>query len=281
MDIILLENPKETEKHFAPPSCENPLFYLFEYGKTQKNSPCYQLRMDSPIACLQYVISGTGTIVCNGNVFEVEEGDTFLLSTGKNQIYYSHPDNCFERIWINFKGTLAENLLKLYEIEDQVVFKRTNTFSLLKDLHNVCQRCTDPKDYQRETALSFFKITQFLAEHKTKTIISSTPIEKVRFYISQHIMEKITLSTLAKQFFFTEEHLIRTFKKSYGITPHQYILKSKLRIAMIMLRTTKDSIEEISYRLNFSDSRHFSAQFKKHIGIRPLAYRNVSLKKSI
>ena len=57
-------------------------------------------------------------------------------------------------------------------------------------------------------------------------------------------MENIKLCNLAIHFYLTEEHIIRTFKKTYGITPHQYILQSKIRIAMIMLRSTKDSIEE-------------------------------------
>lgn len=221
---------------------------------------------------IRYVISGSGIILCDDNVYTVESGDTFLLPMGKNQIYYSNPDNRFVRVWINFKGALAENLLSVYGLNSQTVFKQTNCLAHLTELQDACKKHTDPVEYERETSLAFFKTVQFLAAHKTEPK-QAGQTEQIRLYIDSRIMENIKLSTLAKHFYVTEEHIIRTFKKTYGITPHQYILQSKIRIAMIMLRTTKDSIEEIAYRLNFSDPHHFSAQFKKLVGVRPLPYR--------
>ena len=103
--------------------------------------------------------------------------------------------------------------------------------------------------------------------------------QKIGEFLKRLRKEKgLTQEQLAEHFYVSEEHLIRLFKKSYHITPHQYILQSKIRIAMLMLRTTKDSVEEISYRLNFSDPHHFSAQFKKLVGIRPLPYRQSFLR---
>lgn len=272
MNVIELEAPKRSEIHQSPALPPNALFHLTEYGKTFDKTPCYQLRIHSQIACLQYVISGSGIILCDDNVYTVESGDTFLLPMGKNQIYYSNPDNRFVRVWINFKGALAENLLSVYGLNSQTVFKQTNCLAHLTELQDACKKHTDPVEYERETSLAFFKTVQFLASHKTEPK-QAGQTEQIRLYIDSRIMENIKLSTLAKHFYVTEEHIIRTFKKTYGITPHQYILQSKIRIAMIMLRTTKDSIEEIAYRLNFSDPHHFSAQFKKLVGVRPLPYR--------
>jgi len=277
MDIIALETPTKTEKHFSPPAPEDALFIVTEYGKTFDNIPCYQLRMDSPIACLQYVISGSGIIICDDKIFPVSSGDTFLLPAHTNHIYYSTPDNHFERIWINFKGDLAQALLSTFEIETQIVFRQTDTHALLESIQNACNSHLDFDSYEQASSLAFFKTVQFLAKKKRVFNESTSQIEQIRLYIACHIMENIKLSEISKHFYISEEHLIRLFKKIYDITPHQYILQSKLRLGMIMLRTTKNSIEEISNHLNFSDPRHFSAQFKKHIGIRPLAYRKASL----
>lgn len=281
MDILALETNQNAEKHFSPAFAKHDLFIVTEYGKTPDNMPCYQLRMNSPIACLQYVISGQGTVICDDKIFTVHSGDTFLLPANTNHIYYSTTENHFERIWINFKGELATALLNAFQLEGQIVFHQTNTRVFLEEIQRACKTSHNALDYEQNSSLAFFKTMQFLAEQKTETKESSEQIEQIRLYIACHVMENVKLCDIAEHFYVSEEHLIRLFKKSYHITPHQYILQSKLRLAMIMLRTTKDSIEEISNRLNFSDPRHFSAQFKKHIGIRPLAYRKVSAGKLI
>ena len=277
MDIIALETPNNTEKYISPPFAKNDLFIVTEYGKTPDNMPCYQLRMNSPIACLQYVISGSGTVICNDQIFTVKSGDTFLLPANTNHIYYSTIENHFERIWINFKGELAKSLLSAFKLEHQIVFRQTDTRTFLEEIQHACKTSKDATEYEQAPSLAFFKTVQFLDEKKTVAYKTTEQIEQIRLYIACHIMENVKLSDIANHFYISEEHLIRLFKKNYDITPHQYILQSKLRLAMIMLRTTKDSVEQISNRLNFSDARHFSAQFKKHIGIRPLTYRKSSL----
>ncbi len=273
MNIIELETPSTTEKYFAPDMDNDTPFLITEYGKTLRDTPCYQLRMKSPIACVQYVISGSGVLICDDNIFNLNSGDTFLLPQGSNQIYYSNTDNQFERIWLNFKGELADSLLRIYKIDNITVFRNTNTHDILSEIIEACKFAATPQEYKNNSACLFLKLVQFLAENKLQTNNTSTAIEKIRLYIDCHISENLSLSDIAKNFSYSQEHIIRTFKKLYGITPHSYIIQSKMRIAMIMLKATNDSIEKISDSLCFSDPRHFSALFKKHVGRRPSVYR--------
>ena len=281
MDILALENNNQAEKHFAPTPNKDSLFLVSEYGKTPKNIPCYQLRMHSSISCLQYVVSGCGTVICDDKIFTVHSGDTFLLPAHTNHIYYSTTENNFSRIWINFNGKLADSLLDTFDLKNQIVFRQADTSVLLEEIQNACISHEDASAYEQTSALAFFKTLQFLSTFKTENSESTEQIEQIRLYIACHIVENVKIADIAAKFYLSEEHLIRLFKKTYHITPHQYILQSKLRLAMIMLRTTKDRIEDISNELNFSDPRHFSSQFKKHVGIRPLAYRKTSLGKQI
>lgn len=274
MNIIDLETPLNTEKYFGPKTDNLYPFYITEYGKTYRNIPCYQLRMDSPIGCVQYVISGSGIIICNNNIYTAHEGDTFLLPQGSDQIYYSNPDNQFERIWINFKGELAHAMLDIYKINDIVVFRNTNTLDIFTEIHEVCKNQNDPAKYKNQTSQLFLKLIQFLADNKQTTSKITSDIEQIRLYIDCNITENIKISDIAQKFSFSQEHIIRVFKKIYGITPHRYILESKIRLGMIMLKMTDMCVDEIAEKLNFSDSHHFSTQFKKLMGYTPSLYRN-------
>lgn len=273
MNIMDLETPLDTEKHYAPKTDNMYPFYITEYGTTKKGIPCYQLRLDSHIACIQYVISGTGVIIKDDKIYTVNAGDTFLLTEKSNQIYYSNPDNNFERIWINFKGRLATELFEIYDINNTVVFKNVDTYNILKEIQEKCMETKNADVYKKETSELFFKLVLFLSENKSNEQEIINDVEKIRLYIDLRITENIKIEDVAKEFSFSREYIIRLFKKTYGITPHKYILHSKMRIAMIMLKTKDFSIEEISEKLNFSDSHHFSAQFKKITGYTPSQYR--------
>lgn len=278
MNIIELETPKNTIKYYAPQTKNQSPFFITEYGITLNDTPCYQLRMSSHISCVQYVISGSGVIICDNKIYTVHAGDTFLLPEGSDQIYYSNPDNHFERIWLNFKGELSKSLLKIYDIENITVFKNTNTYKLLEEIENVCISSENAEEYKRDTARAFLKLVQFLSENKGNAADTGIPTEEIRLFIDRHITENLHLSDIANRFAYTKEHIIRIFKKLYGITPHQYIIQSKIRLSMIMLLRDDETIENISEKLNFSDPHHFSAQFRKFVGIRPSLYRQ-NLKK--
>ena len=280
MNIIELETPLATEKYISPETDDAYPLYITEYGRTFTGTPCYQLRMESPVSCLQYVVSGSGVIICDDRIYTVKKGDTFLLKEGSNQIYYSNPDNNFERIWFNFKGELSLELMRIYGISDTVIFEDTDSSGILTEAVENLKLITDAREYKNECALLFHRICLFLNGHAHKRkksntgINSSEQIEKIRLYIDTRIMENISLEEISEHFSFSKEHIIRLFKKNYSITPHKYIIQSKIRIAMIMLNTNSYSIEEISEKLSFSDPHHFSYQFCKNVGCRPSVYRN-------
>lgn len=273
MNLVELLYPTTAEIFRAPETNDKFPFFVSLYGRTFEDTPCYQIRMNSNTSCIQYVISGSGVIISDRAVYKVESGDTFILLEGKDQIYYSNPDNKFARLWFNFEGELSRSLLDIYGVTDITVFKNTDSSVLLQKMLNTCKSHTDCEKYKTETAKVFLEIVQFLSGFKDRSLKIDTKEDEIRAYIDMHVMENLKLDDIAEKFHFSKEHIIRSFKKSYGITPHQYIIESKIRIAMIMLINTDNSIEEISSALSFSDPHHFSASFNSLVKMRPSAYR--------
>ena len=93
-------------------------------------------------------------------------------------------------------------------------------------------------------------------------------------YIDAHLDTKISLNQLAKQVFLSRSQAISVFKKSYGCTPYDYVIKMKLQNAQVLLRSTYLPIREIADRLGFCSVSYFSDFFKGQTGTTPREYRN-------
>ena len=248
-------------------------FWLSQYGRTFKDTHYRMTRLNSQTSCIEYVISGKGFINTKNSSFIVEAGDTYMLHENEYQDYYSDTTNPMEKIWINFHGILARDIIKIYNINNVILFKNTDTYDMINNLHNICKSSEDPYFLQAETFAYFSKIIHFLASKHKQTQRLLSPIDEVRSYIDLHITDHIQIEKLAQIAHLTPEHTIRLFKKEYGATPHQYILDTKINLAKIMLNSSDKKIEYIAEQLGFSSSANFSAAFTKKIGVPPTAFR--------
>lgn len=124
-------------------------------------------------------------------------------------------------------------------------------------------------------ALSFYTLLIELVFSASHTIESKPEITayKIKSYIESNIDSDISVTTIAKQFYLSETHVIRIFKEKYGVTPKQYILKCKIDASKLLLLDTSLQIKEIAMTYHFSDSYHFSHTFKRFMGVSPEKYR--------
>jgi AraC family transcriptional regulator len=68
-------------------------------------------------------------------------------------------------------------------------------------------------------------------------------------------------------------HFLRTFKALTGVTPHQYLLRARLRRASLRLRTECARIIDIALGCGFGDVSNFNHAFRAEFGVSPRAYR--------
>lgn len=98
-------------------------------------------------------------------------------------------------------------------------------------------------------------------------------ISKVIRYIDEHLVEHISVASIAVEFYITPNYLSRLFKKIMGEGCNEYIVRKRLEKAQYLLETTNMKTGKIACMVGYRDTNYFSLAFKKHIGKSPTKYR--------
>lgn len=82
-----------------------------------------------------------------------------------------------------------------------------------------------------------------------------------------------SITQLAKELEISHRHFDRRFKDITGLTPKQFLGRSRIQRACQLLQATRDSIGEIALELGYCDQSAFTAQFRRRMGLTPQRYR--------
>jgi AraC-like DNA-binding protein len=85
--------------------------------------------------------------------------------------------------------------------------------------------------------------------------------------------EQLDLHTLARIAHVSEAHFIRTFRATFGETPHRYLQRRRVERAMYLLRATNRNVTEICLDVGFTSLGTFSRSFQEIVGEPPSKYR--------
>jgi len=95
---------------------------------------------------------------------------------------------------------------------------------------------------------------------------------KIKEYIDSCYNENLSLESISKLFHTDKFYLSKMFKKEFGDTVKQYIIKRRISKAKELLASKALSIEQITEMSGFSDATYFIRVFKEHTGITPGKY---------
>jgi len=100
-------------------------------------------------------------------------------------------------------------------------------------------------------------------------------LETVEYFLNQNLTNPdLTSEALRSVSGVSAAYFRRIFKKRFGLSPVEYILKERIRLARRLLtENEKKTVSEISVSVGFRDPLYFSRVFKKQMGISPDHYR--------
>ncbi|MDV3308709.1 MAG: helix-turn-helix domain-containing protein, partial [Cyclobacteriaceae bacterium] len=104
-------------------------------------------------------------------------------------------------------------------------------------------------------------------DHEDETVL------KAQEFIEKNFQEKITVDQLASMLALGRRNLERRFKKATSNTVVEYIQRVKIEAAKMRLETSRENVNEVMYKVGYTDTKAFRTTFKKITGMSPLQYK--------
>jgi AraC-like DNA-binding protein len=104
---------------------------------------------------------------------------------------------------------------------------------------------------------------------------------RARDAMDRRYEQPLDIAALAAIAHVSEAHFIRTFRATFGETPHRYLQRRRVERATSLLRETDRSVSEICLDVGFASLGTFSRTFREIIGESPTAYRRRAVAQAV
>ncbi|AQW26068.1 AraC family transcriptional regulator [Clostridium perfringens] len=239
-------------------------------------------------AVIHYVTKGYGTFKFNGKVYNLKQGDIFILLKGMQVEYVASIDDPWEYYWIGFSGSNANEYLNRTSITNSCVANCEENSKIPQIILNMCEisktynpsRSDDILLLKELYSLLYALIEEFPKPFEYKDKELHTYIQDALNFINSNYMHSITVQEIADYVNLSRSYLYKIFIKNLGISPQRYLINLRMYKATLLLKGTKLPIGEVASSVGYSDSLLFSKTFSKHFSMSPLNYRNNQVNKS-
>jgi len=111
--------------------------------------------------------------------------------------------------------------------------------------------------------------------------VASNPRDRKRavdaaFWIESRARNEVDLASVADQAGLSPFHFLRLFSRVLGVTPHQYLVRSRLSRAAQLLSEQDSPITEIALEVGFADLSNFIRTFQRAAGVSPSSFRKLA-----
>ena len=204
---------------------------------------------------LHFCLNGTGVLIDKFGNHTIRQGELFIIRPGETTTYLADGNTPWEYSWVAFGGELAD----LFNTDRSVYPFPIEIGLSLREFS--IDRETNPAIF-----LSLiYKLIYYLFNEKKEN--SSIP-EKIRQYIDFNYMENISVLTISNYFGYERSYLYRIFKNHLGVGIKEYIIKTRMEHAQILLKQGY-SVNKTSLAVGYKDPTNFSKAYKKHFGESP------------
>jgi AraC-like DNA-binding protein len=236
------------------------------------------------------ITEGQSTFLYRGNQLKVSEGNLVIMNP--HWVHACNPINdqpwgylmlYIDTDWLTNLRYEAGLLDKPYWQDISTATMSDNEWyvgycqmaeCLLRSDRELLEKQTTVVEYL--TAL-MHELSDQAAEPRTK---APDNLQAVAEYLKAHASLEVSLDTLCELSGYSPGHLIRSFKRHFGFTPHAYLINYRIQYGQRELKRGKP-IAETAVNVGFADQPHFQRTFKKLLAATPKQYRQSLLNQQI
>lgn len=224
---------------------------------------------------IMYISKGICTVSAGSKSYTASAGQFVLLDCYHPHSYGS--EDLWESVWMHFDGPLARAYYDEIWSGCGPVISPAHP-EVLSGLLTRIYEIFRTSSTLTENTLSDY-ITRILngllfsVQGKKRSALRTSSITDTITYINEHFHESLSLDTLATQANISPYHFTRIFAKETGMTPHHYLIATRISAAKFLLKSSDTSVKEIAFRTGFQSETSFCNTFKKWEGCTPSQYR--------
>lgn len=237
----------------------------------------YRLARDSYDSFLMmYILKGTCFVTVGSHTMQAMAGQLILLDCYAPHAYGT--DSGFEALWIHFDGPMARSFYETIVSEKGSLLYPAHPDAIHNSLYNIYDtfRSRTPIAEDQISGTITNILTDLLSSENTQQVSGQTQIgiSEAISHINKYFYKPITLQELADIAALSPYYFSRVFARETGMTPHKYLISTRMANAKFLLKTSQMSVKEVAFHSGFSDESGFCTAFKKQEGMTPKEYRS-------
>ena len=282
-------------------------------GRDTRNTPHRNLTRTVSEYVFYIITEGDIYFSEGGIEYHLKKGDCFLLEPNKWQrgikdsnyqliyIHFQVPDIICEDVsedelqniaaventqWLSYNEseefpTDCISILKTGKINDDATLKRLSKMAdkafeescVRLEHYNVLRACAATKILV-ETYRS--QVSEMLDIMYKKSVKPYTVVEIVK-YIQVNYNRKLTGDIVERELMYNFDYINQLLKSYLNISFFKLLERTRIEMAIHLLRTSDASVESIAHEVGYADSTYFYKVFKKNFGISPIEYKKKEL----
>lgn len=292
--FVFLQHQKRKEISMLK---EIPDFIVLNLGYAQTVHHWGNKDISSPFARIYYVKQGRAVLHLEHCDVEAVPGHMYLIPTYMPHSYECEPGFGFYYLFVYQRLRESENVFDLYDFPLEVSANEAARLLFENYCHLYPQlnlptydaSAFDSHPAYRAYAEAFGKMeifermqlkglvvilfSYFMKRARAREEATDERIRRILDYVRLNISRPISIEELSDYACLTKSYLIRSFRRTMGITPLQYVLRQKIQHAQSLLLGTNDSVASIALAVGFPDASYFTRLFHRQLGFTPIEYR--------
>lgn len=234
---------------------------------------------------LHMVKHGKGILEMNDKVYQIGQGEAFMIPPGVEAWYEADKEEPWAYMWLGFAGLKADECVGSAGFSLKKPVRKINCMQELQgyiDRIIEASQLTYANELKRNGLLlmSFSELIEdYQGSEDAKRGVTQHPYPRTVYvqqaveYIVHHYNERLKINELADYIGVNRSYLTSNFKQSMGCSPQEYLVNLRMEKAKMFLKTTDMPISAVAGAVGYVDQLAFSKVFKQRCKMSPSMYK--------